>query len=44
MSIPSLPGAHTPDQAPEVVCIGETMALITPTDAALSDAPAPSRT
>ena len=38
MSIPSLPGARTSDQAPEVVCIGETMALITPTDAALSDA------
>ena len=28
----------TPESTPEVVCIGETMALITPTDAALSAA------
>lgn len=33
MSIPS-----TSKTVPEVVCIGETMALVTPTDAALSDA------
>ena len=38
MSTPSLTDARTPDQAPEVVCVGETMALVTPTDAALSDA------
>ncbi|GGD82657.1 sugar kinase [Microbacterium murale] len=38
MSTPSLPETRTPGTAPEVVCIGETMALITPTDAALSDA------
>lgn len=30
--------ASSPEPAPEIVCIGETMALITPTDAALESA------
>lgn len=30
--------SSSPTSAPEIVCIGETMALITPTDARLSDA------
>ncbi|MDQ0642301.1 sugar kinase [Microbacterium murale] len=38
MSTSSLSGTRTPDSAPEVVCIGETMALVTPTDGALSHA------
>jgi 2-dehydro-3-deoxygluconokinase len=38
MSTPSLPDAFTPGDTPEVVCIGETMALVTPTDGALSQA------
>lgn len=36
MSIPSLPDTRMPGTAAEVVCIGETMALVTPTDGALS--------
>lgn len=38
MSTPSLPDTRTTDQTPEVVCVGETMALVTPTDGALAHA------
>lgn len=38
MNTPSPTDIRMPAIVPEVVCIGETMALITPTDAALSDA------
>lgn len=38
MSTSPVPDTRTPGQIPEVVCVGETMVLITPTDAALSDA------
>lgn len=34
----SIPSASSPATAPEVVCIGESMILVTPTDAALSEA------
>ncbi|MDP3951666.1 sugar kinase [Microbacterium sp.] len=42
MSTSSLPDTRTPGTPPEVVCVGETMALITPTDGALSQAHAAS--
>ncbi len=42
MSTSSLPDTRTPSTPPEVVCVGETMALVTPTDGALSQAHAAS--
>lgn len=38
MSTPPLPDPRAHGDAPEVVCIGETMALVTPTDGALAQA------
>lgn len=38
MSTLSHPDTRTPTRPPEVVCVGETMVLVTPTDAVLSDA------